>query len=173
MVGVFNKVDPNEIINVGDLIMLDSATGKVTVTQANSYEELEVNQMLVVGVCSESDNTTPLPQILDCGQSIIDETRLVTLDLGDSTTETGHVLTCENSEPNSREYIEINNTGSVILENDGANEIEIGTKVRMSGERNKVTGNEFNSREATHFRTIGKVTKILSDNKVEVLLDIE
>ena len=173
MLGVFNKVDPTEIINVGDLIMLDSATGKVTVSYANSFEELEVNQMLVLGVCSQSDNITQLPLTLDCGTSKNDTQNIVILDLGDSTTETEHVLYCETSEINPREYISISNEGSVELETDNINSVEIGTKVRMSRERNKITGNEFNGREATHFRTIGKVTKLLGDNKVEVLLDIE
>ena len=171
----FKKLKPTEEINIGDLIMLDIATGLVTIANIPSVEDYYINANNILGICSETDNTTELPQLLDCGNSGTEDP--TTLDLGDSTTETSHVLYCETSEKNSREYIETNNSGIVTLElyddNDYDDPIEIGDKVIMGLKTNTVMQKEFHDREFIHVRTIGKVVGFEDKKHVKILLDIE
>lgn len=174
----FNKSTPTEIINIGDLIMLDIKTGLVTIATGISKEDYPINSSNIIGICSKSDNKTHLPLMLDCGTSTTEidkEDILHYLDLGDSTTETDHVIQSPNSEPNPREYIEVQSQGIVTLNTDHRH-IEVGDKVVLSVEPNKVTSNmfdDFDRREWIYARPIGKVVNILPNNKVEVLLDIE
>ena len=48
MSNIFNKTDAQEIINVGDLIMLDIKTGLVTVSKSDSKEDYLANNNLIV-----------------------------------------------------------------------------------------------------------------------------
>lgn len=114
-----------------------------------------------------------MPILIYCGKSKDEDYTL--LDCGDSTTEGEVIINGGDSIKNPREYITVTDSGIVTLTNDGR-PIEIGDKVIMSIEPNKVTSNMFDNfdrREWYYARPIGKVVRILEDNKVEVLLDIE
>lgn len=167
----FYKVNPIETINVGDLIMLDIETGKVTISKAESSEQFDVNGNLILGVCETSDNETKLPELMDCGTSKIDEETML-LDCGNSKQDITEVIECEDSVINPRTYITTSSTGIVELEFDGRGKVHLGEKVIMSWEPNKVTGNEFLGRSKTHNRTIGKIVG-RNGSKLQVLLDIE
>jgi hypothetical protein len=172
------KADPTEIINTNDLIRLDPTTLNVKVTTDDNIDDYIVNEKLIVGVCTSSNNETPLPKTIDCGDST---SEYETLDLGDSTTETDHILECEDSTINERCYIEVDNEGIVDLTYDipedletiEDNNIQIGDKVVMGFKSNTVIKSCYDHRQFIRARTIGKVIEVLGDNKVKVLLDIE
>jgi len=48
MTYTFTKTNPEEIINIGDIVMLDLKTNLVTVSNANSKEDYIANNSLVV-----------------------------------------------------------------------------------------------------------------------------
>ena len=55
----YRKRIPTEIINIGDLIMLDSATGYIQKAVLEYPCEYSINSSLVIGICVSSDNETP------------------------------------------------------------------------------------------------------------------
>lgn len=175
MAYIFKKVYPTEEINIGDLIMLDIATGLVTKTNVPSVDDYYINANNVIGVCSNSDNETALPGIIDCGNSNTQVTTL--LNLGNSTTETEHIIICEDSVINPRELIEVESTGIVDLEianiDNYCEPIRVGEKVIMGIKPNTVMKQEFDHREFVSVRTIGKIVEIIDNTHVKVLLDIE
>ena len=65
----YRKSIPSEIIEIGDIIMLDPETSYVKRAEANDCDELMANSRLIIGVCVTSNNTDPLPIIIDGGHA--------------------------------------------------------------------------------------------------------
>ena len=171
---LMTKSDPKEEINIKDLIITDIETGKVTKSDGSTLENYEKNANLVLGVCVDSDNETELPEEINCGGAK-DEQEDVLLDLGDSTTETIHILYCDNSFINPRTLIEVQVNGitRVYLDDYEEEPIEIGKQLIMGKEIGRARINELDGREFSHYKSFGKIIDILDDNEVEILLDVQ
>ena len=111
-----------------------------------------------------------MPRIIDC--YIAEDVDRTLLDLGTSETEGDIIINCGDSSLNPREYITIETEGNVTLNKD-KRPVKIGERVVMSFEEGKVTNGQYLDRDYLHSRHIGKVIKIIDENTVRVLLDIE
>ena len=53
----YKKVDPSEVIEVGDVIMIDPDNGYITRAVRGDNHEFPINTRMVVGICIWSNNT--------------------------------------------------------------------------------------------------------------------
>ena len=65
----YKKVHPEEVIAVGDVIMIDAESGYVTRAVTGSIEDMPINTRLTVGICTYSNNYSPFPIIIDGGKA--------------------------------------------------------------------------------------------------------
>ena len=65
----YKKAIPSEIIELGDIVMLDPGTNYIKRAVANDFGDLMINSRLIVGVCVKSNNTASIPDMLDGGSS--------------------------------------------------------------------------------------------------------
>ena len=65
----YKKAIPDEIINKGDVIMLDTASGYVPRAVMNNFPEPIINDSLVVGICVGSTYDGTFRIIIDGGSA--------------------------------------------------------------------------------------------------------
>lgn len=166
---VYKKVDPMEIINVGDLIMIDTATGYITKAVKGSKEDFPINSRMVVGVCINSNNLANPNIIIDGGPSKTMER----LEVSSLSSDTDIILLDGgNSEQNPREIIEVAYTGEWPVNVCGF--IDIGDKLSISDHPGKAKAIDYYDKDYFLVRSIGKAIKYLKNKEqVKVLLDIE
>lgn len=167
---ILRKQDPNEEILVGDVIMVSPETQNVT---RAINDKTELNSRLVVGVCIESDNNTPLPQYIDGGNSKI-ESNIVTINGGDSTDNKIKLpINGGNSELRKREVVSVESNGIQVV--NVVHHVDLGDKLTISrlhsGKAESIDTLNYNKFCS---RTIGKVIKYTTNKEqVVCLLDIE
>ena len=61
----YKKASPSEIIEIGDLVMIDIDSGYITRAYLEKPLEFMLNTNLVIGVCVDSNNTAKLQKVLD------------------------------------------------------------------------------------------------------------
>lgn len=168
-IAVYKKSDPSEIIEVGDIIMLDIESGFVTRAISNSHYPYDVNNKLIIGICSKSDNDSPLQLQIDGGSS--KELERSKLDGGDSLRPKAIVIYGGDSNINSREIIEIEYAGECVVNLCGPS--HIGDKLCISNLPGKAKTMDYFGIERV--RSIGKIIKYQNEEKTKamVLLDIE
>ena len=167
----YKKVHPEEIIAVGDVIMIDAESGYVTKAVTESMEDMPINTRLTVGVCTYSNNYSPYPIIIAGGKAK-DIERIVLESRSDTPDEEIIVLDGGPSTQNQREIIKVAYTGEQVVNICGF--VEIGDRLCISKHAGKAKAIDYIDRHYFKERSIGKVVKKLKDKEqVMVLLDIE
>lgn len=167
----YTKVDPNEIIDIGDVVMIDPANGYITKAEKGDRENAPINVRMVVGVCIESNNIAKVPIIIDGGNAPdverIDTSRDSTIGEYDII-----ILDGGNSEQNPREIIKVVYTGECLVNVVGY--VDLGDRLGISSTPGKAKAIDYTDRNYFIERSIGKVIKYSNNrNQVKVLLDIE
>lgn len=165
----YKKANASEIIEIGDLVMLDPATASITRAVINDCKEVPINTRLVVGVCISSDNFSPFLKKLDGGTS--EDVTRIKLEAKSDSIET-IIITSGNSGQNSREIIQVAYMGEYPVNVQGF--VDLGDKLCISNVPGKAKAINYIDRGYFNARSIGKVVKYLNNkNQVKVLLDIE
>lgn len=166
----YRKSVPSEVIEVGDIIMLDPNTSCITRAVVEDRHGFALNSKLVIGVCVWSSNSGPVPVIIDGGTAEDEEKKEITGGLSDSI----QTIIIEGGEGQqfSREIIRIAYTGRQLVNVCGY--VNIGDKLCISETPGRAKSKDFLDEEYYYSRTIGKVIKFTNNNKqVIALLDIE
>ena len=167
---VYRKADPSEIIEVGDVLMIDVESTLITKAVINDFGTAPLNSRMVVGICVEANNSGKAPMTIDGGTSIESE-RIV---LENDSKDHPEVVIIEGgpSMQNPREIIKIAYRGEVPVNICGF--VDLGDKLTISKHPGKARALDYTNRDYFKARTIGKVIKYMNNsNQVKVLLDIE
>lgn len=168
------KDNQYEIIDVGDVIMIDTDTHKVTKAVFNEPGELICNSRIVVGVCVQSDNESPVIEILDGGLAD-EEERPKILDGGYSddrqTSEITELFDGGTSQESSRKIIDIAYSGECIINTIG--HVEVDDELCISPKAGKAKRKNYFDEEYFDIRSLGKVSECTEDNKIKIILNIE
>lgn len=168
----YRKSKPSEIIEVGDIIMLDPETQYVKRAEANDIDDLMVNSRLIIGICVTSNNTDPIPLVLDGGHAYDEDAKREEIDSGTSDKPQTIMIISGDSNINAREIIQIAYMGEQIVNICGY--VDLGDKLTLSEHPGKAKSKDFLDEEFYVARSIGKVIKFTNNPKqVKVLLDIE
>lgn len=166
----YRKRIPTEIINIGDLIMLDSATGYIQKAVLEYPCEYSINSSLVIGICVSSDNETPATLTINGGKSNTIERQ--EFNGGNSNTVETIIINGGDSTQNPREIIQVAYTGEQMVNVCGP--IKIGDRLCISNQPGKAMSKDYLRQQYYNLRSIGKVIKIDKKNQqAKVLLDIE
>lgn len=156
------KTNCEEIIEIGDVIMLDTSTLKVTKAVLNDCNELQFNSRMVVGVCSDSNNTAPLPGYLNGGPAKDVKQEVPPLEL----------IHGGGAKEKARQLIRVSHDGEHIV--NVCEPVELGDRLTISKAAGKAKSKDFLDNEYYGSRSIGKVIRYTADKtKVKVLLDVE
>ena len=166
----YRKRIPTEIINIGDLIMLDSATGYIQKAVLEYPYEYSINSSLVIGICVSSDNETPTTSTINGGKSNTIERQ--EFNGGNSNTIETIIINGGDSTQNPREIIQVAYTGEQMVNLCGP--VHIGDRLCISNQPGKAMSKDYLGQEFYDLRSIGKVIRLDKQNKqAKVLLDIE
>ena len=170
----YKKAIPSEIINKGDLIMIDLNTGLITRAVLEEPYTVRTNTTLVIGVCVYSDNDTPETIIVNGGKSKSTE-RLI-LNGGNASDIQTIIMNGGNSQQNTKEVIQVAYTGQHMV--NLYNQTEIGDRLCISNQPGKAMSIDYLDyldHGKARIRSIGKIIRYLNEEKTQakVLLDIE
>lgn len=165
----YKKVDANEIIEVGDIVMIDPENGYITRAVVEGMCDAPINSRLVVGVCVQSNNYAKAAIVIDGGKakninrkevsSTSSSTDIILLDGGPST-------------QNARELIQVAYAGEWPVNVCGF--VDLGDRLCISAHPGKAKAIDYTDRHYFSERSIGKVIKYVKNREqVIVLLDIE
>lgn len=163
----YTKSNPSEIIEPGDVVMLNTADLKITKA---FYEDNKITySRFILGVCVESNNTLNLTKIID-GNKAKDVPRTV-LDGGNATSVQSIIINGQGAGVNPKSIITIAYKG--IAKVNVCESVKLGDKLTISKYPGKVQA--YHGRQTDNLtRPIGKVIETVKDeNYVYVLLDIE
>ena len=167
----YHKADVDEIINIGDIVMLDTDTNTVTKAVANDEMEMTLNARMIVGVVVFSDNWSKVPLVIDGGMAknkVIREE----IDCGNSEEKPEYILIeCGSSEQNMRELVKIAYSGEVPVNICGF--VQLGDRLTISEHAGKAQSINYRYNDYFRLRSIGKVIKYINKTQAKVLLDIE
>ena len=167
---VFHKLNVDEIIEIGDIVMLDPDTNTVTRAIADNPEEFILNARLIVGVVVFSDNFSKVPIVIDGGRATtisIDD-----IDCGTSESKPEFILIeCGTAEQSMRELVQIAYGGEVPVNICGF--VQLGDRLTISRHAGKAKAIDYIDNDYFKLRSIGKVVKFISKDQAKVLLDIE
>lgn len=167
---VYHKLDVDEIIEVGDVVMLDPATNTVTKAVANNHGEFILNARLIVGVVMYSDNYSKVPIVIDGGRATTIE--LEEIDCGTSEDKPEFILIeGGTAEQSMRELVQIAYGGEVPVNICGF--VQLGDRLTISRHAGKAKAIDYIDNDYFKSRSIGKVIKFISKTQAKVLLDIE
>lgn len=165
----YKKVDPSEIIEVGDVIMIDPDNGYITRAVRGDNHEFPINTRMVVGICIWSNNTALPTIIIDGGPSKDLDRKEIS-----STSESTDLIYIIGgpSDENQREIIQVAYTGEWPVNVCGF--VDIGDKLGISKHPGKAKAIEYIDKDYFLTRSIGKCVKYMKNKEqVKVLLDIE
>lgn len=166
----YRKKIPTENINIGDIIMLDPTTGYIQRAVLEYPYEYSINSSLVIGICVNSDNTTPVTITIDGGKSSTNDREI--FNAGTSDNVQTIIVYGGDSEQNKREIIQIAYTGEQMV--NLCSPVHIGDRLCISNQPGKAMSKDYLGQEFYNLRSIGKVIRIDKQNKqARVLLDIE
>lgn len=170
----YHKSDVNEIIDIGDIVMLNPETNTITKAVINDDDELAINARLVIGVVVYSDNFSKVPIIIDGGRARDRDdsiTRSI-LDCGTSKDKPEFIiLEGGTSKQNMRELVKIAYEGQVPVNLCGY--AQLGDRLTISDHAGKAQSINYIDNDYFKLRSIGKVIKYISKYQAKVLLDIE
>lgn len=165
----YKKIDPSEVIDIGDIIMIDPESGYITRAVKGDRHDFPVNTRMVVGICIWSNNAALPPIIIDGGKSKDVERTLISSTSGDI-----EIIELDGgtSLQNQREIIKVAYTGEWPVNICGF--VDIGDRLGISNHPGKATSIDYIDRDYFITRSIGKCVKYMkSREQVKVLLDIE
>lgn len=166
----YKKAIPSELIEVGDIIMLDPGTSYVKRAVVEDFRDLKINSRLIVGVCVYSNNSDPIPSILNGGHSKNIERTLIDGGLSDSIQTI--VIKGGDSNQNIREIIKVAYMGEQLVNVCGF--VDLGDKLCISQHPGKAKSKDYLDSDYYRTRSIGKVVQFTNKkDQVRVLLDIE
>lgn len=168
--GLYHKSDLEEIIEVGDVIMIDPDTETVTRAVANNLGEMCINSRFIVGVVIQSDNISNVDIDIDGG--IAKDTTKEPVDGGGATSKPEYiVLEGGIGQQNMREYVRLAYAGEVVVNVCGF--VQLGDRLTISEHAGKAKAIDYIDNDYFRLRSIGKVIKYINPKQVKVLLDIE
>lgn len=165
----YKKVDAEEIITIGDVVMIDPKNGYITRAVKGDKENAPINARMVIGVCIDSNNVAKPNIVIDGGQS--PDTERVELS---SNSENVDLIYLEggNSEQNPRELIQVVYSGECLVNVTGY--VDLGDRLGISNDPGKAKSIDYTDRHYFIERSIGKVIKYTNTKEqVKILLDIE
>lgn len=169
----YHKSDVDEIIDVGDIVMLNPETNTITKAVLDEEDDLQVNARLIIGVVVYSDNWSKVPLVINGGSAR--DTDTVTrdiIDCGTSEAKPEYILIeGGNSEQNMRELVKIAYAGTVPVNICGY--VQLGDRLTISEHAGKAQSINYIDNDYFRLRPIGKVIKYISKYQAKVLLDIE
>lgn len=164
------KAIPSEVINIGDVIMLDPSTGYIKRAVLEKPYEYSINTRLVVGICVWTDNKTPLQEIIDGGNSKINNRE--DIDGGSSDNIQTIIINGGSSKQNTREIIKVAYTGEQVVNLCGP--VNIGDRLCISNRPGIAKSKDYLENTYEDIRSIGKVIRFVNGRtQAKVLLDIE
>lgn len=170
----YRKANPSEIINVGDVLMLDPNTNYITRAYATGVCDNIINSKLIIGVCIQSNNYSNVDKIINGGHSIgIPYIERLTIDGGTSSNDRPSVIILDGGrgEQNQREIIQLVYTGKQLVNICGY--VNLGDTLSIGRVPGKAESTDYLTNNF-YVRPIGKVIQYTSNpNQVKVLLDIE
>lgn len=168
MATIHRKANLNEIIEVGDVLMVSPENQCVTKAFRDSNG---INERLVVGVCSGSDNKTKMPIRIIGGKSVMPE--LHTLINGGNSSVNVIPLKCGDSKERPRLIVSIETSGKQLV--NVAHNVDIGDSLTICRKhKGKAEAVDLLNHNRFTNRTIGKVIRYTNNkNQVMCLLDIE
>lgn len=166
----YKKAIPSEIIEFGDIVMLDPGTNYIKKAVYNDFNDMMINSRLVVGVCIKSDNTAAIPKLLDGGSSENIDRELIDGGLSDSVQTI--IIESGLSDQNSREIIQVAYAGEHLINICGY--VSLGDKLCMSSHPGKAKSKDYLDDDYFEARSIGKVIQFTNNKyQVKALIDIE
>lgn len=166
----YKKAIPSEIIELGDIVMLDPGTNYIKRAVANDFGDLMINSRLIVGVCVKSNNTAPIPDMLDGGPS--EELDRELIDSGVSDSIQTIIIESGTSDQNSREIIQVAYSGEQVVNICGF--VDLGDRLCISSHPGKAKSKDYLDDEYFKARSIGKVIQFTNKKEqVKALIDIE
>ena len=169
----YHKADVDEIIDIGDIVMLDTDTNTVTKAVANDEMEMVINARMIVGLVIFSDNWSKVPLVIDGGMAR--DRGSVTrdeMDCGTSEEKPEYILIeGGNGEQNMRELVKIAYSGEVPVNICGY--VQLGDRLTISEHAGKAQSINYIDNDYFRLRSIGKVIKYITKYQAKVLLDIE
>ena len=167
----FKKAIPSEIIELGDIVMLDPGTNYIKRAVANDMQDMMVNSRLIIGVCVKSNNTEPIPEIMSGGPSEGTIKReLINGGVSDSVQTI--IIESGTSDQNSREIIQVAYSGEHAVNICGF--VDLGDRLCISSHPGKAKSKDYMDEEYFKARSIGKAIQFTNDPKrVKALIDIE
>lgn len=170
MATIQRKVSPNEIIEIGDVLMISPDNQCVS----RAYKDEEgINERLVIGVCTGSDNTIPKPIRFIGGDSSVKEPNKTVLINGGNSIISVIPLNFGSSEERPREVVIIETSGKQIV--NVTHYPDVGDSLTLSRlHKGKAEAVDILNSNRFSSRTFAKVIKH-TKNKEQVLclLDIE
>lgn len=166
----YKKQNPTEEITAGQILMISPKTQKVT-KAIRDYQG--INERLVIGIVTGSDNSTLLPLKIDGGSSKAGDKSLI---YGGSSEISVIPILGGMSNIVTREYVEVASSGVEIVKIDipPHTKVRVGDKLTIS---RKTAGNAEVMRVTNNHpfgnRSIGKVIEIINEEQVKVLINIE
>lgn len=169
-VGLYHKSDIDEVIEVGDVIMLDPKTETVTRAVANNQGEMYINSRFIVGVVIQSDNVSNVDIDIDGG--VAKDSTKEQVDGGGATVKPEYVILEGGiGQQNMREYVRLAYAGEVVVNVCGY--VQLGDRLTISEHAGKAKAIDYIDNDYFKLRSIGKVIKYINKHQVKVLLDIE
>lgn len=163
----YKKVNPSEFIDIGDILMVSPKNQRVTKAIRDRHG---INERLVVGVVTKSDNTTPMPILVDGGLSKSTERVII---CGGNSKISIIPLIGGSSKSNPREFVEIETNGIETVGIDDKR-VAIGDKLTISRfTAGKAERRKISNTNPSGGRSIGKVINKIDKEHVNVLLNIE
>ena len=167
---VYRKANPSEIIEVGDVLMLDLESSLVTRAVVNDFKDRPINSRMVVGICVESNNSGTTPITIDGGYS--DDIERIIIENNSEVHTEVIIIDGGSSTQNKRELIKLAYSGEFPVNVCGY--VDLGDKLTISNHPGKAKAIDYTNRDYFKARTIGKCIKYTNNaNQVKVLLDIE
>lgn len=169
----YKKAIPSENIEIGDLIMLDPDTSFIKRACYENPEDIMINSRLIVGVCVNSNNSSPDVDIIDGGSSLksLDEFKEL-FNGGSSENVETIMIVGGGADQEAKSIIQVAYSGEQLVNICGY--VDLGDKLCFSKHPGKAKSKDYIDEEYFNFRSIGKVIKFTNNKEqVKVLLDIE
>lgn len=168
MAVIYKKVDPKEKIAIGDVMMISPENQLITRAVRDKWG---LNERLVVGVCTNSDNKSLLPFVIDGG--VAKELKSIRPIINGGNSQ-GNMLVINGggSKLRPRKVITVETSGVQIV--NVAHHVDLGDRLTISKHVGKAQSMETFGLDGFDTRSIGKAIKY-TDNREQVLclLNIE
>lgn len=169
MAVIFRKADPKEDIAVGDVMMISPENQLVTRAIRDRWG---LNERLVIGVCTNSDNESSLPFVIDGGSAKEDNPTRPVVNGSNSSKSNLLLINGGSSILRPRKVITLETSGVHAV--NIAHHVGLGDRLTISRHIGKAQSMETFGIDGFDTRSIGKAIKYTNDREqVLCLLNIE